>query len=172
MQVTVPRPDVKGRTEILNWYLSKIKVDTGKSAEYCCFFFPGLFYSKVWHLRFVSSSSIRCRAHFLSSKDETHPQRLPFAFHVRERRSCLWSPCKGSVFVLPQPLTRRSSPGARWASPGPSWRTWSTRRLWRQLWTRKRWSQWRIWSSLKTRSSWVNKHSRWIGSVTLITYHN
>lgn len=31
MQVTVPRPDVKGRTEILNWYLSKIKVDPGKS---------------------------------------------------------------------------------------------------------------------------------------------
>lgn len=30
MQVTVPRPDVKGRTEILNWYLSKIKVDTGR----------------------------------------------------------------------------------------------------------------------------------------------
>lgn len=29
MQVTVPRPDVKGRTEILNWYLSKIKVDPG-----------------------------------------------------------------------------------------------------------------------------------------------
>ncbi|XP_026148188.1 ATP-dependent zinc metalloprotease YME1L1-like isoform X1 [Mastacembelus armatus] len=27
MQVTVPRPDVKGRTEILNWYLSKIKAD-------------------------------------------------------------------------------------------------------------------------------------------------
>uniref|UniRef100_A0A8D0A2K4 ATP-dependent zinc metalloprotease YME1L1 n=1 Tax=Sander lucioperca TaxID=283035 RepID=A0A8D0A2K4_SANLU len=27
MQVTVPRPDVKGRTEILNWYLSKIKID-------------------------------------------------------------------------------------------------------------------------------------------------
>uniref|UniRef100_A0A8C7MEU9 ATP-dependent zinc metalloprotease YME1L1 n=1 Tax=Oncorhynchus kisutch TaxID=8019 RepID=A0A8C7MEU9_ONCKI len=27
MQVTVPRPDVKGRTEILNWYLQKIKVD-------------------------------------------------------------------------------------------------------------------------------------------------
>uniref|UniRef100_A0A8D0CIG9 YME1 like 1 ATPase n=1 Tax=Scleropages formosus TaxID=113540 RepID=A0A8D0CIG9_SCLFO len=26
MQVTVPRPDVKGRTEILNWYLKKIKV--------------------------------------------------------------------------------------------------------------------------------------------------
>lgn len=31
MQVTVPRPDVKGRTEILNWYLSKIKVDPGRS---------------------------------------------------------------------------------------------------------------------------------------------
>lgn len=31
MQVTVPRPDVKGRTEILNWYLSKIKVDPSKS---------------------------------------------------------------------------------------------------------------------------------------------
>lgn len=31
MQVTVPRPDVKGRTEILNWYLSKIKVDPGGS---------------------------------------------------------------------------------------------------------------------------------------------
>lgn len=30
MQVTVPRPDVKGRTEILNWYLSKIKVDSSK----------------------------------------------------------------------------------------------------------------------------------------------
>lgn len=30
MQVTVPRPDVKGRTEILNWYLSKIKVDPGR----------------------------------------------------------------------------------------------------------------------------------------------
>lgn len=29
MQVTVPHPDVKGRTEILNWYLSKIKVDSG-----------------------------------------------------------------------------------------------------------------------------------------------
>ncbi|XP_004081220.1 ATP-dependent zinc metalloprotease YME1L1 isoform X2 [Oryzias latipes] len=27
MQVTVPRPDVKGRTEILKWYLCKIKVD-------------------------------------------------------------------------------------------------------------------------------------------------
>uniref|UniRef100_A0A4W5RM82 ATP-dependent zinc metalloprotease YME1L1 n=1 Tax=Hucho hucho TaxID=62062 RepID=A0A4W5RM82_9TELE len=27
MQVTVPLPDVKGRTEILNWYLRKIKVD-------------------------------------------------------------------------------------------------------------------------------------------------
>lgn len=31
MQVTVPHPDVKGRTEILNWYLSKIKVDPGRS---------------------------------------------------------------------------------------------------------------------------------------------
>uniref|UniRef100_A0A672RWP7 ATP-dependent zinc metalloprotease YME1L1 n=1 Tax=Sinocyclocheilus grahami TaxID=75366 RepID=A0A672RWP7_SINGR len=28
MQVTVPIPDVKGRTEILKWYLKKIKVDT------------------------------------------------------------------------------------------------------------------------------------------------
>ncbi|KAK7945056.1 hypothetical protein WMY93_000784 [Mugilogobius chulae] len=27
MQVTVPKPDIKGRTEILNWYLKKIKVD-------------------------------------------------------------------------------------------------------------------------------------------------
>lgn len=33
MQVTVPRPDVKGRTEILNWYLSKIKVDSGRYRE-------------------------------------------------------------------------------------------------------------------------------------------
>ncbi|XP_072307201.1 ATP-dependent zinc metalloprotease YME1L1-like isoform X1 [Eucyclogobius newberryi] len=33
MQVTVPHPDVKGRTEILNWYLSKIKVDTELEAE-------------------------------------------------------------------------------------------------------------------------------------------
>uniref|UniRef100_A0A3P8WXZ1 ATP-dependent zinc metalloprotease YME1L1 n=1 Tax=Cynoglossus semilaevis TaxID=244447 RepID=A0A3P8WXZ1_CYNSE len=33
MQVTVPRPDVKGRTEILNWYLSKIKVDSTVEAE-------------------------------------------------------------------------------------------------------------------------------------------
>ncbi|XP_035507740.1 ATP-dependent zinc metalloprotease YME1L1 isoform X2 [Morone saxatilis] len=33
MQVTVPRPDVKGRTEILNWYLSKIKVDLAVDAE-------------------------------------------------------------------------------------------------------------------------------------------
>lgn len=32
MQVTVPRPDVKGRTEILNWYLSKIKVDPAVEA--------------------------------------------------------------------------------------------------------------------------------------------
>lgn len=31
MQVTVPRPDVKGRTEILNWYLSKIKIEPSKS---------------------------------------------------------------------------------------------------------------------------------------------
>lgn len=29
MQVTVPKPDVKGRTEIINWYLKKIKVDPG-----------------------------------------------------------------------------------------------------------------------------------------------
>uniref|UniRef100_A0A8C9T2F0 YME1 like 1 ATPase n=1 Tax=Scleropages formosus TaxID=113540 RepID=A0A8C9T2F0_SCLFO len=28
MQVTVPKPDVKGRTEILKWYLRKIKVDS------------------------------------------------------------------------------------------------------------------------------------------------
>ncbi|XP_059183275.1 ATP-dependent zinc metalloprotease YME1L1-like isoform X2 [Centropristis striata] len=33
MQVTVPHPDVKGRTEILNWYLSKIKVDPAVEAE-------------------------------------------------------------------------------------------------------------------------------------------
>lgn len=33
MQVTVPRPDVKGRTEILNWYLEKIKVDSAVNAE-------------------------------------------------------------------------------------------------------------------------------------------
>ncbi|KAM4544303.1 ATP-dependent zinc metalloprotease YME1L1-like isoform 1-T1 [Fundulus diaphanus] len=33
MQVTVPRPDVKGRREILNWYLSKIKVDPAVNAE-------------------------------------------------------------------------------------------------------------------------------------------
>lgn len=33
MQVTVPRPDVKGRKEILNWYLSKIKVDPEVDAE-------------------------------------------------------------------------------------------------------------------------------------------
>ncbi|XP_072268785.1 ATP-dependent zinc metalloprotease YME1L1 [Pyxicephalus adspersus] len=33
MQVTVPRPDVKGRTEILNWYLSKIKYDESVEAE-------------------------------------------------------------------------------------------------------------------------------------------
>ncbi|KAI2648859.1 ATP-dependent zinc metalloprotease YME1L1 [Labeo rohita] len=33
MQVTVPRPDVKGRTEILEWYLKKIKVDSAVNAE-------------------------------------------------------------------------------------------------------------------------------------------
>lgn len=33
MQVTVPHPDVKGRTEILNWYLSKIKVDSAVDAQ-------------------------------------------------------------------------------------------------------------------------------------------
>ncbi|XP_013860872.1 ATP-dependent zinc metalloprotease YME1L1 isoform X2 [Austrofundulus limnaeus] len=33
MQVTVPRPDVKGRKEILDWYLSKIKVDPAIDAE-------------------------------------------------------------------------------------------------------------------------------------------
>ncbi|XP_039609825.1 ATP-dependent zinc metalloprotease YME1L1b isoform X1 [Polypterus senegalus] len=33
MQVTVPKPDVKGRTEILKWYLNKIKVDSGVNAE-------------------------------------------------------------------------------------------------------------------------------------------
>ncbi|XP_072234648.1 ATP-dependent zinc metalloprotease YME1L1-like isoform X2 [Leuresthes tenuis] len=33
MQVTVPRPDVKGRTEILNLYLSKIKMDSAVNAE-------------------------------------------------------------------------------------------------------------------------------------------
>ncbi|XP_051909897.1 ATP-dependent zinc metalloprotease YME1L1-like isoform X2 [Hippocampus zosterae] len=33
MQVTVPRPDVKGRTEILNWYLTKIKVDSAVKPE-------------------------------------------------------------------------------------------------------------------------------------------
>ncbi|XP_053323454.1 ATP-dependent zinc metalloprotease YME1L1 [Spea bombifrons] len=33
MQVTVPRPDVKGRTEILKWYLSKIKFDMSVDPE-------------------------------------------------------------------------------------------------------------------------------------------
>ncbi|RVE58590.1 hypothetical protein OJAV_G00195900 [Oryzias javanicus] len=33
MQVTVPRPDVKGRTEILKWYLFKIKVDPAVDPE-------------------------------------------------------------------------------------------------------------------------------------------
>uniref|UniRef100_A0A8C0Y758 ATP-dependent zinc metalloprotease YME1L1 n=1 Tax=Cyprinus carpio carpio TaxID=630221 RepID=A0A8C0Y758_CYPCA len=32
MQVTVPMPDVKGRTEILKWYLKKIKVDSAVEA--------------------------------------------------------------------------------------------------------------------------------------------
>ncbi|XP_075876825.1 ATP-dependent zinc metalloprotease YME1L1-like isoform X2 [Nelusetta ayraudi] len=33
MQVTVPKPDIKGRTEILNWYLKKIKVDPAIEAS-------------------------------------------------------------------------------------------------------------------------------------------
>ncbi|KAM9163626.1 ATP-dependent zinc metalloprotease YME1L1 [Pangshura tecta] len=33
MQVTVPRPDVKGRTEILRWYLNKIKYDQSLDPE-------------------------------------------------------------------------------------------------------------------------------------------
>lgn len=33
MQVTIPKPDVKGRTEILNWYLKKIKVDPAVEAS-------------------------------------------------------------------------------------------------------------------------------------------
>ncbi|XP_032090720.1 ATP-dependent zinc metalloprotease YME1L1 isoform X1 [Thamnophis elegans] len=33
MQVTVPRPDVKGRTEILKWYLNKIKYDKSINPE-------------------------------------------------------------------------------------------------------------------------------------------
>ncbi|XP_032706585.1 ATP-dependent zinc metalloprotease YME1L1 isoform X2 [Lontra canadensis] len=33
MQVTVPRPDVKGRTEILKWYLNKIKFDQSVDPE-------------------------------------------------------------------------------------------------------------------------------------------
>ncbi|KAL6104156.1 yme1l1 [Pungitius sinensis] len=33
MQVTVPKPDVKGRTEIINWYLRKIKVDPAIEAN-------------------------------------------------------------------------------------------------------------------------------------------
>uniref|UniRef100_A0A7N6F6D1 ATP-dependent zinc metalloprotease YME1L1 n=1 Tax=Anabas testudineus TaxID=64144 RepID=A0A7N6F6D1_ANATE len=33
MQVTVPKPDVKGRTEILKWYLRKIKVDPAIEAS-------------------------------------------------------------------------------------------------------------------------------------------
>uniref|UniRef100_A0A3B5LS74 ATP-dependent zinc metalloprotease YME1L1 n=1 Tax=Xiphophorus couchianus TaxID=32473 RepID=A0A3B5LS74_9TELE len=33
MQVTVPKPDVKGRKEILNWYLKKIKVDSAIEAN-------------------------------------------------------------------------------------------------------------------------------------------
>ncbi|XP_066574049.1 ATP-dependent zinc metalloprotease YME1L1 [Amia ocellicauda] len=33
MQVTVPIPDVKGRTEILKWYLDKIKVDSAVNAQ-------------------------------------------------------------------------------------------------------------------------------------------
>lgn len=43
MQVTVPKPDVKGRTEILNWYLKKIKVD------------PGVFFSRSsgWRLKLL-----------------------------------------------------------------------------------------------------------------------
>ena len=33
MQVTVPRPDVRGRTEILKWYLDKIKYDESIDPE-------------------------------------------------------------------------------------------------------------------------------------------
>uniref|UniRef100_A0A8D0C7U1 ATP-dependent zinc metalloprotease YME1L1 n=1 Tax=Salvator merianae TaxID=96440 RepID=A0A8D0C7U1_SALMN len=33
MQVTVPRPDVRGRTEILKWYLNKIKYDESVDPE-------------------------------------------------------------------------------------------------------------------------------------------
>uniref|UniRef100_A0A2K6D741 YME1 like 1 ATPase n=1 Tax=Macaca nemestrina TaxID=9545 RepID=A0A2K6D741_MACNE len=35
MQVTVPRPDVKGRTEILKWYLNKIKFDQCNRGCWC-----------------------------------------------------------------------------------------------------------------------------------------
>lgn len=52
MQVTVPKPDVKGRTEIINWYLKKIKVDPGvRSAsanpEFACYLLH-LNSSPVW----------------------------------------------------------------------------------------------------------------------------
>ncbi|XP_078394033.1 ATP-dependent zinc metalloprotease YME1L1-like isoform X1 [Cetorhinus maximus] len=33
MQVTVPRPDIRGRIEILKWYLGKVKVDPAIDAE-------------------------------------------------------------------------------------------------------------------------------------------
>uniref|UniRef100_UPI00398F7CCB ATP-dependent zinc metalloprotease YME1L1-like n=1 Tax=Pristiophorus japonicus TaxID=55135 RepID=UPI00398F7CCB len=33
MQVTVPRPDIRGRVEILKWYLGKVKVDPAIDAE-------------------------------------------------------------------------------------------------------------------------------------------
>lgn len=106
MQVTVPHPDVKGRTEILDLYLSKIKMDPGTS--------------QIFNISFFLN-----KLEQFESKPSLKPVRKTFVFHLSKRQRCLLttgfyeevSSCRVSPS---QKSTRRLLPGARWASPGPT----------------------------------------------------
>lgn len=139
MQVTVPRPDVKGRTEILKLYLQKIKVDPGTWSHTRL----AIYYTFQEYAVTVSVVYLGC---YIFITPSTWANQSQSCFKV----SSVISQCDPVQLWRP-----RSLPEERLVSPELSWRTWWTRLPWRLLWMGKTWWPWRSWSSPRTKYWWV-----------------
>uniref|UniRef100_A0A4W3GX91 ATP-dependent zinc metalloprotease YME1L1 n=1 Tax=Callorhinchus milii TaxID=7868 RepID=A0A4W3GX91_CALMI len=74
MQVTVPRPDIRGRIEILKWYLDKVKVDPAIDAEIIARGTVGFSGAELENL--VNQAALKAA---VDEKDQVTMQDLEFA---------------------------------------------------------------------------------------------
>ncbi|KAJ3595629.1 hypothetical protein NHX12_004932 [Muraenolepis orangiensis] len=92
MQVTVPKPDVKGRTEIINWYLRKIKVDPAIEANIIARGTVGFSGADLENL--VNQAALKAA---VDGKDMVTLKELEFA-----KDKILMGPSLGHVSMLPE----------------------------------------------------------------------